>query len=348
MKGLFFLFFLFCTPLYPEDWVDLEADPSPFVLEVRKLDIPGHPHAFNPSIVSFQGQYLLSFRIIPDRKNSYTTYLGLVRLDKNFDCIGDPQIISTRPTDSSVPSRAEDGRLIWVGHRLYIIYDDNEDKVIGKSGFRLFIGEVHFNGEKFSIREIEKITKYEGADPNLREKAWTPFVYDKNLLLSYSIVPHKIFSPWIGRGFCKTVAESKSEVNWPYGIIRGGTSALKGVADKDEYLSIFHSSMPMESKQSEGKRMLHYFMGAFTFSSEPPFELTRISAKPIIGKQFYSGTTHKPYWHPLRVVFPVGYVFDDSYIYVVYGRQDHEIWVAKLDKAGLVNSLIPVQRCPSP
>lgn len=88
--------------------------------------------------------------------------------------------------------------------------------------------------------------------------------------------------------------------------------------------------------------MPHYFMGAYLFSEKPPFQMTSISPEPIIGPNFYSGKKHQT-WKPLRVVFPGGFVYDDTYIWVVYGRQDHEAWVVKLDREGLINSLIPVR-----
>lgn len=340
MKTYFLL--LASIGLWANDWIDLEENPDPFVLEVRKIEIPGFPTAFNPSIVRFQDKYLLSFRDIPNKKTPFTTILGFIFLDLDFNPLSPPQILETRPPSSTVPPRAEDGRLIWMKDHLYMVYDDNEDQKISKGGFRLYLAELHYINNRFHLFEKEKISRYEGASPNVREKAWTPFIYENQLLLSYTLHPHKVFSPWIGRGFCKTVAETCSDINWAYGTIRGGTPALQGIAENNEYFGFFHSSIRMESKHSEGEKMLHYFIGAFTFSPYPPFEITKISRQPITAKQFYSGEAYQPYWHPLRVVFPAGYVFDEKYIYMVYGRQDHEIWVAKLDRKALLQSLVPV------
>ena len=97
----------------------------------------------------------------------------------------------------------------------------------------------------------------------------------------------------------------------------------------------------MATVHSQNKEVLHYLMGAYTFAAQPPFNITQISPEPIIGKKFYSGAEYKPYWHPVRAIFPCGFVFDKQYIWVVYGRQDHEMWVVKLDKLKLYASLIP-------
>ncbi len=77
--------------------------------------------------------------------------------------------------------------------------------------------------------------------------------------------------------------------------------------------------------------MVHYFMGACTFSSEPPFEITSFSPEPIVGKDFYHGPPYKT-WRPMCIVFPAGFIFDDNFIWVSYGRQDHEMWIVKLDR----------------
>jgi len=336
MKWIFFI----AWPLFAN--IDLEADPDPFVLDLKRIEIPGFPHAFNPSVVRFDDKFLMSFRLIPDRKNSYVSFIGLVLLDQDFNVIGAPQILRTRSPRSTVPSRAEDARLIFVGQRLYMIYSDNDDPILSGGGFRLFLAEVRCDGEIFTLMEPEKLTQYEGADPKLREKSWTPFVSDGALLLAYSISPHRVFAPLFGTGICKTVAETQGDMLWSWGKIRGSTPALQGVADRDEYLSFFHSSIRMQSLQSDGKNILHYFFGAYTCSAEPPFHVTRISPRPIYAKGFYSGTMYTPYWHPVRVIFPAGYIFDETNIYLFYGRQDHEIWVAKIDRKGFMESLIPV------
>ena len=128
--------------------------------------------------------------------------------------------------------------------------------------------------------------------------------------------------------------------NW-----RGGTPGL--IIDGSQYLAFFHSSKVMPTVHSNGDNILHYFIGAYTFAQHPPFEITQISPEPIVGRKFYNGTIYTPYWKPVRAIFPCGYIFDGSYIWIAYGRQDHEIWLAKLDKEGLLNSLVPVA-CPCP
>lgn len=222
---------------------------------------------------------------------------------------------------------------------LYIVYSDNSDPTITRGGFRVHFAELDFDGSCFAIDYPECLHHFEGENKDRREKNWVPFEYNSSLLLAYSLTPHLILYPIYGTGSCKTVATTMGSIQWEWGEPRGGTP---GILVGNEYLAFFHSSKELATTHSEGKNILHYFMGAYTFSCEPPFAITKISPEPIVGKNFYKGAIYKPYWKPVRVVFPCGFLCDDKYIWVAYGRQDHEVWIAKLDKKGLFDSLLPV------
>ena len=322
------------------DLIDLETLAQDFVLETKRIEIPGYPHAFNPAIIRWKGYILMSFRVIPDPKHSFTTWMGLVLLDDNFNPLGEPQILKVRDDDSPVPPRAEDARLIYIGETLHIIYSDNPNPKITAGGFRMQIGELHYENGYFSIRNISRITEYEGEKSSLREKSWVPFEYRNSLFLSYSIDPHLVFHHIPLTSRCQTAASTTPSILWDWGILRGGTPALP--LETGEHLSFFHSVKKMATVNSSGKEMAHYFVGAYTFSSEPPFHITRFSTEPIVGRGFYSGAAYKPYWAPIQCVFPAGMIIEGDAIWISYGRQDHELWVAKLDKNKLLDSLTPV------
>jgi len=221
-----------------------------------------------------------------------------------------------------------------------MVYDDNTDEVISKGRFRIFIAELTLEGKTININSIDCLTKYEGEDKSIREKSWVPFEYHNNLMLAYSLNPHIIFYPILDNGECQTIARSKADINWKWGVLRGGTQGL--LINDHQYLAFFHSSMFMVTTHSV-KNMTHYFMGAYIFESEPPFAITHVSPAPIYGKNFYDGTIYKHYWKPIRAVFPCGYIMNDTNIWITYGRDDHEMWIVKLDKEGLIQSLGAVQ-----
>jgi hypothetical protein len=221
------------------------------------------------------------------------------------------------------------------------VYSDNEQIKISKGGYRMHIARLEYSGNKFFLHDRECLSSFTDNDANRREKNWVPFDYYGELLLAYSIAPHLILRPLSGTSYSETFMYTDTAIAWSWGQLRGGTPAL---ADADHYLAFFHSSRHLASLQSKGKEIMHYFIGAYTFSRQPPFTITGISEVPIIGPAFYGGAEYKPYWKPVQVVFPCGFIFDRNYIWLAYGKQDHEIWVAKLDKKKLYASLVPTAK----
>lgn len=334
--------------LYAHSGINLEEHIQDFVLETKKIEIPSSPHAFNPSIVRWQGRLLLSYREISDKHNisklssSSESIIGLVWLDEDFNPISDPQILPLNINDNNTAvMHSEDARLIIISERLYAVYSGNSNDIINDEGFRMYIAELDFDGMNFHVVNNECLSIFEGRSKNRREKNWIPFEHEGELKLAYGMFPHRILKPLLGgTKTCETVAVTYPSIVWDWGELRGGTPGLP--INDELYLSFFHSSVYLSTQHSQNKCVPHYFMGAYTFRRESPFEIKQISPEPIIGKNFYQGAVYPPYWHPVNVVFPCGFIFDEQYIWISYGRQDHEIWIAKLNKQGLFDSLIQV------
>lgn len=314
-----------------QDSLDLEQTQE-IVLETKQIILPETQYLrfWNPSIVRWNGKLLLVCR-----KQHLDFILEpsicFVWLDEDFNPISKLQTLRI-PNTLFKPF---DPRLIVVDNRLFMIVAIQKcktPKTINQRICRMFLTEIHTNGETLTADPAECLEFFEGVQKNRHEKNWVPFEYQKNLLLGYSLTPHRILQP-IGQDTCKTVASTLGNVHWPWGELRGGTPAL---LDGDHYLAIFHSSIFIPDPQSK-RGIQHYFMGAYTFSSQPPFEIKSISPEPIIGPNFYTGP-----FHLKRVVFPTGLLVDDDFVWVFYGKNDTEIWVAKLDKQALLHTLIPV------
>lgn len=325
-----------------ESLINLEDAAQDFVLDLKKINIPEFPTAFNPSITRWHGHLLLCFRI-RDKQTGLANKIGFCWLDEDFNLMSEPKVLSVNIQNRKKPTKEQDPRLLVIQERLLIIYSDVLD-IEKPDTHRMYVGEVQYDGENFSLEEPECLEQFEGEKPQRWEKNWVPFEYNEQLHLAYSIVPHFILRPVFGTKSCETVASSVGSVVWNWGHIRGGTPALK---QGDEYLAFFHSSKNMKTLHSRGKNITHYFIGAYTFSASLPFQVTRISASPIIAKNFYEGSQYKT-WKPLRCVFPCGYVADENFIWLAYGRQDHEVWIAKIDKPKLLNSLVPVHTIKTP
>ncbi len=345
---IFCLFTNLFLTAYQHQFIDLEKNYSSFVIETKKIEIPGYPNACNGSIVQWQDGILMSFRDIYDpivnnsSENSGLGYsnIGLIWLDSNFDPIGEPQFLQFEAF-SSLPSMPEDPRLIIVNGDLYMVYSDNSEIEPNDERTRIYIAIIGYDGISFSVQNEVCLTHFERSKLYAREKNWVPFVYDQQLLLAYSLLPHRILYPRLNTGFCNTIYLTRGLILWNWGKLRGGTPALQ--IDDTNYLAFFHSSLSIATVQSQGLTIPHYFIGAYTFNSDPPFQITQISYTPIIGPGFYNGLEYDSFWNPVRVIFPCGYIFDQHYIWLSYGRQDHEIWIVKMDKTKLLKSLTSVE-----
>lgn len=316
--------------------LDLEKRAQNFVLETKQIRLQNYPRAFNPSIVRWKGELWMSFRIFPEN-DAKIAHLGIVKLNESFDVMGEPYILNFLDRSQSIRHSLEDGRLIASGDHLYIVYNDHREPD-SRWLRRVCMAELDFDGENFNCKNFEIFLHFDDVNPKKQEKNWTPFDYNGQILFSYSLQPHRIMKPLFGKQSCQTIFKSHGDIKWKWGEARGGTPAL---LLKDQYLAFFHSMREMKTVHSKQKSMLHYFMGAYSFSSQPPFSITRISKEPIVAKGFYK-PKHKYYWGPRRVVYPCGYVHDENFIWVSYGREDCEMWIAKIDKKMLLDSLVPV------
>lgn len=347
MKSII-LRFLICFTLFQIDlqgrdedegnFIDLEVGRQDYILSSKQIQIPLYPDAFNPSIIPWKGSYLLNFRY-RDPLTGIPNLIGFTKLNKHFEPVGKVYPLKIQYEEPNLAGNLiQDPRMIAVGEQIYIIYS-NKWQLPFELVHRVFISPLVFDGKQFIATHPEVYLDFDGLVGRKFEKNWTPFEYAGNLLLAYTINPHKIFMPIFGKKRCVTIACSEMSASWQWGEFRGGSPAL---VVGDQYLAFCHSTTVMASKHTDGKPMQHYFMGAYTFAKEPPFSLISISPQFIVDKGFYS----EPYYHtwkPLRVVFPCGFVFDDSTITVSFGRQDYEMWIVQFDREKFFENLVPVQ-----
>ncbi len=317
----------------PRDLNDLKQD---FILDTKRIILSNFPEAFNPSIVRWKGKLLMSFRTYDPITRS-TDPIGLVWLDENFEPMSNPTLLHREGEVSSLPSEAKDARLLVIGEDLYIVYSNLYPYEIPAS--RMYFAKLCITEEGFQINFPSSVIYFDGEIRERKEKNWVPFDFENNLILTYSLQPHRLYTPLSDTNECHELATTFGNIQWQWGQLMGGTPALRL---DDQYLAFFHSNKALATLQSEGQMMNHYFMGAYTFDKEPPFAITGISPYPIIDTTFYEGPLYQT-WKPLRVIFPTGLVIDGNTIWVSYGRQDHEMWVARMDKSKLLKTLKPVK-----
>lgn len=324
-------------------WTEITNAPD-IVKSTIQLQFKDFPDAFNPSIFKMDQGYLLSFRYCPDRDlRDQLSYIGVVLLDESLHPISEPQLLNTRSTNDKTLSQAEDARIFSYKGRIFVIFNDNVEvnfpSALGRRD--MFIAELYYKDNEFTLSSSLKLIHEEKYNSQLWQKNWVPFEWKNKLLITYTISPHEIVSPNLLHGTCYTHHITNPKLDWGWGVLRGSTPPL--LVD-GEYLAFFHS---VTKKSTEYVSYFQYFMGAYTFSAEPPFKLTKISPFPISSKEFYSDS-HTPLFklasnYQKKVIFPGGVAISGSNIYVAYGKDDSEIWIATLNKEALMKSLVKVE-----
>lgn len=142
------------------------------------------------------------------------------------------------------------------------------------------------------------------------EKNWIWFQNHGKWHCVYSINPHVVFSASMDGSVLETHKPARPiKLPWSFGEPRGGTPPIR---IGDEYLCFFHSS------QNWQDRKRRYFMGAYTFDAEPPFEIRRMTTTPLL---VGSDQDFRHLGGPL-VIFPSGALLKNNEFLVVFGVND--------------------------
>lgn len=318
MNHIMLLSFFLCFQVF-------QGFASDFIRQISTINIPNAPLAYNASCIECDEGFLLVFRHdeyrAPLSEDYFYQRIGLVKLDDKFTPTENPTICH------ELGNRAYDPRIVKIGDKIYLTYVSARPTDIDSfRSSQICLTEVDVSKKDYKLSQPLPL-----IPPSLQtwEKNWVPFDYQGSLMLGYNINPHVIFSPSLNTGVCSHLFTTAPSITWHQGIIRGGTPAI--LVD-DEYLAIFHSSC---HNHITGRRT--YYMGAYTFQSQPPFCVTRTSTIPFSHVDFYS--TPKCPLTPSDVIFPGSIVIKGNSIFVVYGENDCGIKVMELDKDLLYQSL---------
>jgi predicted GH43/DUF377 family glycosyl hydrolase len=319
-------------------WVHLcgqAQEGSPLVIATKRIELPPFYGAFNPSIIKREDGFLLSFRYCPDPVwQSEISYIGIVLLNESLDPITRPELLNTRSKNSKTRSQSEDARLFSYNGRVFLIYNDNIDVSASWERRDMFIAELYDEKGSFSLSTPMRLIYKEKYNAQLWQKNWVPFEWNRTLFISYVLNPHEVLYLNLKNGECYLSHLTSPPIHWEFGTLRGSTPPL--LID-GEYLAFFHSGTITALPSAPDETMWYYFMGAYTFSAAPPFEITRMTPSPIMHDSFYTKTDYYK-----KVVFPGGFVDAGSSFYVAYGKDDREIWIATIDKSALKKALVPI------
>ena len=206
---------------------------------VKRVEISQVTAPYNASIVEDGEGYLLFFRYdVPIHavralkiKSKLKAYIGCVKLDAQFNQAAPFTPIDTRSDFS------EDPRAVRVNEELLLSYNDVAPNP-----------QVYSRTIRLAPLDRATLALKETIDLDLHispiEKNWVPFEYQKALLFTYSINPHKILKvegPEITH-LPASNADALQKFSWEkkWGILRRGTppKLIDG-----QYLSFFHSAI---------------------------------------------------------------------------------------------------------
>lgn len=313
------------------------------VISAQSVHIKDVPYPYNASLLEDGPEnYLLAFRYdVPTAQAKgqppFTTKIGISKLDASFQPIGKLYPIDTRSEYS------EDPRIFRFNKELFLLYND----LVSKQPYCRHMRLAKVNEQLMSLESITNL------DPHLTpvEKNWPPFeatVDGKNtLFFSYMPNPHKVLSMINHQSGPSWQiqfdgAPRQAFIDWEntWGTIRGGTPVR--LVD-GEFLGFFHSFV-FDKIQNH----YYYVMGAYTFESQPPFRMTRISEQPIIFPGMYSTPICRTADQKKSVIFPAGFVVRNragsQVIHVSCGENDSGVKIITLDKEKLFQTLKKVSK----
>lgn len=147
------------------------------------------------------------------------------------------------------------------------------------------------------------------------EKNWTWFIHAGQLYMIYMICPHEVVMIESGWKAGEQMVGKDWSYRWPYGIPRGGSNPM---LVGDRFFGFFHS------RHEPSDKPFRYYMGAYSFPAKLPFEVDRVTTKPIL-----TGSRQDPHiMNGPPCIFPGGAILEDQKWLVVFGVNDENCgWI---------------------
>lgn len=276
------------------------------------------PHAYNPSLIRHQGRFLVSYRVHDRqdwRTSLYISELGDDLRGSNAQRIEIP--------GSLAENSHEDGRLFEHNGELWLSWTCSQYPT---TQFRCVIvfGRLVFAEDRWQIERFA-IPTYGKNDWTALEKNWVAFNVNGSLWSYYDT--KEAVQTFIRLDGDKVVESVKSKsLEWRWGPIHGGAICR---AENGNLLHFFNSRL---GNLAAGTHRYH--VGVAELSPHPPFDMLRISSRPILhGEEGYCLDGHR--WHKSNVVFACGAVRQAGEILLSYGWNDSKCRVVRLTQNDL-------------
>jgi len=266
------------------------------------------PFGYNPSITEHGGFTVMAYRYHAD--NTLATKLRYATLNP------DGEVLRDIPLEAEGKS-VEDPRLIlrdkevWMGFTSSIFPDQPYSAVIK-------FGRIKDGGIGEIIQPSIGKNDWSGT-----EKNWVFFTHEGRLNCIYRCHPQQEIY-WLD-GLEPVNTYTTAGPKWAYGPIKGGTPPVQY---EGTLLRFFHSTLDNEF----GKYNRRYYVGAYTMAAKPPYQVFRVSKKPIIyGSEVDDlKVKERPFHWKANVVFPAGVTIQPYGWCVSVGINDSACLLAKV------------------
>lgn len=276
-------------------------------------------NAYNCSLIRFQGRLLLSYRW--HSKKDWRTELGIAELNDRYEPISSKAIL---PPKDLQDNSMEDLRFCIHQGTLMASWTISQYPA---TVFRSIVA-VGYLVEKETHWEISRfiIPDFGQNDFTSVQKNWIFWEHASKLYCLYLTHENQQTILEFDETFrVEQVLKSKA-LPWPKAPIHGG--AICEGANGNRY-HFFNSHTTHKERQLD-----RYFIGCAELSGQPPFDMLRISSRPIIsGEEGYD--LHKnPHFKP-NVAFVAGAIRDGDSWLISYGWNDSQCRLIRLHERDL-------------
>jgi hypothetical protein len=320
-----------------------------------------HEEPFDPTIEIIDDKdYILAFRFETEKDTSARqSFIGISILDRNLNIkkIGVKNNKDYIKLDLTVDHKKvkksegkeiffqlEDPRLIKINNKLFLLFTESYGKKWNSLPRNMYISEILISGTdiqaskpiklNYPFGERQNSTWGFSKDWNLRH--WSPFVYNNELYLIYSLDQFVILKCDQSSGDCVFFKTSLVDKYW-YRKFGKPIPGSQAILENGKYYQFFFSNAHFEGHDSN-ERVPYFLLGAYTFNHNPPFDLKKVTQAPIGHDDFYNEGGGRV------VVNGAIYNPHDQEFILAIGRHNTKLGLAVINKSELDNTLIHLEK----
>lgn len=288
----------------PPRWPKVSEQVECLPLETGKL----YPHAYNPTIIDRDSSIFMAYRY---HEGTLASKLATANVSETGEVLNNAKL-------DAVGHSLEDPKFFKLGSsELWMSWVEAywPVKAVGSVRYGFFRG----NALNEAARPV-----YGQNDGDHMEKNWTFFEHKGELFFIYQCSPKQVIVRWSGKLEGEHITEGP---RWPYGTIKGGTPTIP---HEGKLLRFFHSTLDNEIDRP----LRCYYIGACLMNPDPPFDVVRVSRKPVIYGSTADDLTPEArkaciHWKP-KVCFPGGVVERKDHWLLSLGVNDSACAIAKI------------------